>query len=104
MTRQGVGIQDGIGKSEWWWFRLEIWGGNNKRKHWAKVCKILLRLLTILKCEFRESPLTGKNLMKVMRGEGLSNERPPGTGFSVFVGGGRGGTEKTLRLTTAMPS
>lgn len=64
MTRQGVGIQDGIGKSEWWWFRLEIWGGNNKRKHWAKVCKILLRLLTILKCEFRESPLTGKNLMK----------------------------------------
>ena len=37
MTWQGVGIQDGIGKSEWWWFRLEIWGGNNKRKHWAKV-------------------------------------------------------------------
>ena len=94
MTRQGVGIQDGIGKSEWWWFRLEIWGGNNKRKHWAKVCKILLRLLTILKCEFRESPLTGKNLMKVMRWDGLSNERPPGNGFSVFVGGVEVGQRK----------
>ena len=87
MTQQGVGIQDGIGKSEWWWFRLEILGGNNKRKHWAKVCKILLRLPTILKCEFRESPLTGKNLMKAMRQNGLSNERPLGNGCSGGVAG-----------------
>ena len=41
MTQQGVGIQDGIGKSEWWWFRLEFLRGiikENIGPKFAKFC------------------------------------------------------------------
>lgn len=71
-----------LGKNEWWWFRFENWGGNNTRKGWARECNNLLRLLSILECEFGESPIAGNNLMKAMRWEGLSNERPSGKRFS----------------------
>lgn len=53
LLQQGVEIQDGIGKTEWWWFRFENLGGNKKRRGWARECKILLRLLTILESELQ---------------------------------------------------
>lgn len=84
-----MGLEKVSGGGLGWRFGVEIIKENTGPK-----CKILLRLLTILKCEFRESPLTGKNLMKVMRWDGLSNERLPGNGFSVFVGGVEVGQRK----------
>lgn len=63
---------------------MENFGGNNKRKVWAREYKILLRLLTILECEFTQNPIAGHNLMKEMRWEGSSNERPLGNRFLGF--------------------
>lgn len=82
LLQQGVENQGRIGKNEWWWFRSENLGGNNKRKGWARECKISLRLLTILECEFRESPIDGNSPVKEMKWEGMSNERPLGNRFS----------------------
>lgn len=72
---------------------MENLGGNNKRKVWAREYKILLRLLTILECEFTQNPIAGHNLMKEMRWEGLSKKGPLETGF---LGLGRWDREKTV--------
>lgn len=76
LLQQSVEIPDRTGKNKWRCFRFENLGENSKRKGWAREYVILLGLLTLLKCEFRESPTAGNNLMKEMKRGGLSKEGP----------------------------
>lgn len=92
----GWGDPKQIGKNEGWWFRFENLGGNTKRKGWARECKILLGLLTLLKWEFTESPLAGDNLMKAITWEVLSNAKVPQRSGNRFVRVGRGGRGKVV--------